>query len=157
MKIMGIDPGAKFGWSVLEDGKYVDGGMTESKYPTESKQRSGVPKGTKWLEIQRLIESLITIHAPDLVIAESVRRHVGTAAAHSYGFIRYAVEAECAKQGIRFVAVEVSEWKKLAAGKGSAGKDEVMEAMSLAYGIDNFVSDDHSDSLGIAHAGLSLS
>jgi Holliday junction resolvasome RuvABC endonuclease subunit len=155
---MSFDPGAKMGWCVIQKELditmpiYIEGGTHEFKYPTPSQQKKGKAKATKWLDIQEWLAHSLDHYKPDKVVTESVRRHSSTLASHSYGFIRYSIEVECAKREIPFIALEVGNWKKICTGNGSADKDLVMKVMGEMYNIPKFDTDDHSDSLGIAHA-----
>jgi Holliday junction resolvasome RuvABC endonuclease subunit len=152
MRILAIDPAGTTGWALFEDGRYLAGGIATFSRPSKAQQRKGARPGKKWLDFQEWFDRMLSEHRPDLVAIEDVRRHIGTAAAHSYGFFRYAMEAGCAKHDVSFEPLGVGEWKKVAAGKGSAKKPEVADAMTEAHGIMVFESEDHSDAVGIGHA-----
>lgn len=156
MIILGLDPAASCGWSAIDGFVYIDGGANRVDYPSKVKQKKGLQKGQKWLDFLNWISMLLDRLSPDAVIAEDVRRHTSTLAGHSYGFFRYAIEAECARRGVRFYPIGVTEWKKIASGKGSSKKSTVADAMEEVFGEVQFQTDDHSDSLGIAMAGMVL-
>ena len=110
VRILGLDPASSFGWVLLEDDTYVDGGVVKFKTPTKVQQeKKGIPHGKKWADALQWIETLPQLN-PDLVIIEDVRRNVSTLAGHSYGFYRYAVEAICAKNSIPFYPIIVTQW-----------------------------------------------
>lgn len=148
-RLIGTDPGANFGWAAIsEDGDYIDGGTNAIKL------RSKDPKAKKWLGFDQWFSALLDAHKPDAVAVEDVRRHVGTLAAHAYGYYRYTIEARCLERGIQCIALGVGEWKKIAAGLGSSKKSTVADVLHERYQSVMFETLDHSDSLGIAVAGL---
>ncbi len=151
-RILGLDPGAHFGWAVIEsDGdavRYVAGGTKEHRL------RSKDPKAKRWADCSAWIASLLAEHRPDDVNVESVRRHAGVLAAHAYGFYRYTAEARCYEAGIPCRSMEVSEWKKAACGVGKGRKDSVAAAVAELFPDVEIQTDDHSDAIGIAIAGL---
>jgi Holliday junction resolvasome RuvABC endonuclease subunit len=149
-RVLGLDPGMNFGWAVLEANDsgiyYVAGGTKVHK--TKGKE----PKAKRWSDCDRWISALLVEHAPNLVAIESVRRHAGVLAAHSYGFYRYCVEARCYDAEIECVPLDVTAWKKLACGVGSGKKAGVSEAVAELFPGVSIDSDDHSDAIGIALA-----
>lgn len=154
-RILGLDPGAHFGWAIIEaDGgsvRYVAGGTKEHRL------RSKDPKAKRWADCSAWIASLLAQYRPDDVNIESVRRHAGVLAAHAYGFYRYTAEARCYEAGIPCRSMEVSEWKKAACGVGKGRKDSVAAAVAELFPEIEIQSDDHSDAIGIAIAGLRTS
>lgn len=156
MRVLGLDPAAHFGWAVVSDSAYESGGTLRFDFPSAAKQKKGLVRGLKWSDAQLGISELISDTLPDVVVIESVRRHVGSLAAHSYGFFKYTIEAECARKSIRFEMLEVSQWKKVACGSTSKDKDLVARAMAERFNIEEFKSDDHSDAVGLAYAGTVL-
>jgi Holliday junction resolvasome RuvABC endonuclease subunit len=151
MKVIGLDPGGSFGWCVLtEDMRYVDGGTEKHKL------RARDPKAKRWRDMSDWLRKLLEEHEPQLVAIESVRRHAGVLAAHAYGFYRYTAEAHCFDLGIPIHALEVGQWKKLSAKKGSASKMTVEEAVSERFPDVEIKSNDHSDAIGIAMAAASI-
>lgn len=157
MKILAFDPAASCGFALLDGGRLAMSGVRKFKYPSEAQQRKGRKKGEKWLDFWDWSEELITSTAPDLVAAEDVRRHVSTLAGHSYGFYRYAIEALCARCGVNFLSIGVTQWKAISAKAGGAKKQTVAEAVRAIYGDIQFASDDESDAIGIAHAAQVMS
>lgn len=153
-RILGLDPAGSFGWTVLEDAHYVDGGVNKFKFPTKVQQeKKGIPRGKKWMDVLEWLETIIPEQKPDFVIMEDVRRHVSTLAGHSYGFLRYATEAVCAKNNIPFYPIIVTEWKLKAIGYGGSDKVRIAEALNEQFPDVEFITDDHSDACGIAYAG----
>ena len=70
---------------------------------------------------------------------EKVHRHIGTAAAHVYGAYEMQLLVKCHALGLRNVVFAgVSELKKFATGKGTASKEDMIEAAicsSLRQGL----------------------
>jgi Holliday junction resolvasome RuvABC endonuclease subunit len=152
-RILGLDPAGSFGWTLLDDDRYLDGGVTKFKFPTKVQQeKKGIPRGKKWMDALEWIET-IPEHKPDFIIMEDVRRHVSTLAGHSYGFFRYAVEAICAKNDIPFYPIIVTQWKLTSIGYGGSDKDRIAAALQEKYPDVEFLTNDHSDACGIALAG----
>jgi len=153
-RILGLDPAGSFGWTILEDATYIDGGVNKFNFPTKVQQeKRGIPRGKKWLDVMDWLEVKIPESEPDFVIMEDVRRHVSTLAGHSYGYLRYVTEAICAKNNIKFYPIIVTEWKLKSIGYGGSDKERISTHLSEKYPSVMFVSDDHSDALGIALAG----
>lgn len=154
MRILSIDPGLKCGWAVFDDEVYIAGGTHCIKTPTKAQVlKKGVHPSQKWLDVRNMIHMFINDWNPNIVAFEEVKRHVGTYAAHCYGYIRYTIEAECANQNIETISYIPSQWRKLI-GKGSDGKLIVQERVGEYFNIENFDSDDHSDAVGIGWAAF---
>ena len=152
IRILGLDPASSFGWALLENDQYIDGGRKQFKPPTKAQLKKGISRGKKWEDALTWIETLKD-HDPDFIILEDVKRHVSTLSAHSYGFYRYAIEAMCHRNNITFYPIGVTQWKKKTIDQGNAGKEIIMEKMQELYPDVKFESDDHSDALGIAYSG----
>lgn len=150
MKILGIDLGLNLGWSALVDGAYAGGGTRTVK------EKSKEHKGARWGRVAAGIGELLDAERPDFVAYEDVSRHAGVLAAHSFGFIKYSLLAACAQRAIPARPLGVSEWKFAIGLKGNAEKPTVAAAMAALHGVQAFDSEDHSDSLGIAHASSVL-
>jgi Holliday junction resolvasome RuvABC endonuclease subunit len=156
MRILAIDPGLKCGWAVYDNSTYVNGGTYKVKTPTKTQiEKKGVHPSTKWLNVRIMIDTFLDEWQPDVVVFEEVARHVGTKAAHCYGFIRYSIESECAFRNIPAYCYIPSKWRK-AIGKGNDDKNKVAERVLEKYGPVEFESDDHSDAMGIGWAATIL-
>jgi Holliday junction resolvasome RuvABC endonuclease subunit len=153
MRVIGLDPGASFGWCVLEDDLYLDGGAEVFAFPSPAQQRKGSTKGKKWADAALWLRTTLTYYQPDYAFLEDVRHHSSVLAGHSYGFYRYTAEAICHDLSIPFVPIGVGQWKEVAAAKGSADKDVVLTAMQARFAGVQFVGNDHSDAAGIATGG----
>lgn len=157
LRILAFDPAAHFGWSLVTEDEYLAGGTKEFKFPTKVQQeKKGIGKGKKWQDAYEWLDAKVSETRPDFVIAEDVRRHTSTLAGHSYGFLRYAIEAVCYKHGVPFYPIGVSTWKTIAATDGGAEKSDVDKAMTVIYPGIVWETDDHSDSAGMAYAAKVL-
>lgn len=153
-RILGLDPAASYGWALLEDDTYIDGGVFQFKTPTKSQQeKKGIPKGKKWADAWDWLETIIPEHKPDIVMIEAVKRNVSALSAHSYGFFRYASEAVCAKNNIPIYPIIVTQWKLAAIGYGGSDKIRIATELNKLFPDVEFITDDHSDACGIAYAG----
>jgi len=123
-KILALDLGTKTGFALLSGQDNITSGTANFK---PSKFSGG---GMRFVSFQRWVQSL---HDGDSglteVYFESVRRHIGTDAAHMYGGFLACLTAFCEKHAIPYEGVPVGTIKKHATGKGNASKKEVIDAM----------------------------
>jgi Holliday junction resolvasome RuvABC endonuclease subunit len=88
----------------------------------------------------------------DRLFYENVRSHMGVQAGHIFGGFKATMMRVCDEVGVVYQALEVSEIKKYATGKGNASKARVVEAMTeLGYAPQ---SEDEADALAVALTGL---
>ena len=146
MRVIGIDPGTSCGWALLEDGRRLGSGVWDLK---PRRHQGG---GMRYLRVRRYLEELLA-HRPDAVVYEEVRRHAGTDAAHVYGGIIATVTALLEDVGIPYEGVPVGTVKRIATGKGNAGKDAMVQAARERWGIEP-ATDDEADALWVAAAWL---
>jgi hypothetical protein len=100
----------------------------------------------------------------DVVVFEDVKGHKGTHAAHLYGALLAVVQEECDSWGrgdqpdqkpIPYFGVAVAVVKKLATGKGNAGKEAVIAAaMNRWPELGPHLTSDEADARWIAAVGL---
>ena len=81
---------------------------------------------------------------------------MGVDAAHIYGGIVAVITGRCERQGTPYCGIPVGTIKKLATGKGNAGKDEMVEAARRLYPDQNVIDDNQADALCILHASKSV-
>ena len=89
------------------------------------------------------------------VFYETVRRHLGTTAAHVYGAFLNKLHEKCAEYDVPFEGLTVQEIKIFATGKGGgagAGKAGVVKAVK-AWGF-NPKSEDESDAIAILKCAM---
>lgn len=132
MRILAIDPGTNCGWAVRYDDSRMDGGTWRLQ---PGRFEGG---GMRFLRLRRYLNEMIDQVKPELVVFEEVRRHIGTTAAHVYGGLIAVIQEECECRQIPYQAIPVGTVKKVATGKGNAGKPEMIaaanEQWSLALG-----------------------
>lgn len=124
--ILGIDPGTKCGWALLDyKGKRVESGVW--------KLQTGEHRGTRYTALHGHIYDLLGNYAIDTVVIEEVRRHLGTTAAHVYGGIVAVISMIANDQNIPVRMVPVGTAKKQATGKGNASKEQMVEAATKQW------------------------
>lgn len=133
MRIVGIDPGTRCGWALLEDGERVASGTWDLK----SRRHEG--GGMRYLRFRRYLLELLA-HEPEAVVYEEVRRHAGTSAAHVYGGLVGQLTALCESRQIPYQAIPVGTIKRCATGKGNASKAAMIAAARSQWGA---VGDDN--------------
>ena len=142
--IIGIDPGTSCGWAVLDaDGNRVASGAWDLR----SRRHEG--GGMRYVRCRRYLSELLDAYPDALVAYEEVRRHAGMDAAHVYGGIISHVAAICEERGVPYQSIPVGTIKKLATGKGNAGKPAMVAAAVEQWGHKT-ETDDEADALGCA-------
>ena len=160
--IVGIDIGTNCGYSVL-DGKHRLESGTWRTWNSYRDKRDKTPSWARWKRAREafggLLDDLAQKHPGRrvVVVVEDVRRHGGTRAAHVYGGLRALIELEVGKRtkrGVSFRYLGVSEWKKLATGKGNATKQVYVVAMNTRFKLRMDVAkrEDEAAALGVAEA-----
>jgi crossover junction endodeoxyribonuclease RuvC len=89
------------------------------------------------------------------VFYETVRRHLGTTAAHVYGAFLNKLHEKCAQYDVPFEGLTVQEIKMFATGKGggpAASKAGVVKAIK-AWGFDP-KSEDEADAIAILKCAM---
>jgi Holliday junction resolvasome RuvABC endonuclease subunit len=152
VKIIGIDPGTKCGWALLDNNKRIASGVWNLK---GGRHEGG---GMRYLRARRYFETLLDMGHVDAVAYEEIRRHRGVDAAHIYGGIVGQITAICEDRKIPFKAIPVGTAKTTATGKGNASKDLMVSSANTKWNIE--VEDDNeADALWMAqtlHDALSI-
>jgi Holliday junction resolvasome RuvABC endonuclease subunit len=150
MIIIGIDPGTACGWAVYD----TNLGWTSGVWDLKSRRHEG--GGMRFLRLRGYFGELLTI-AGDVgaVFYEEVRRHMGTDAAHVYGGIVAVITEECEARVPKtpYMGIPVGTVKKLATGKGNAGKPAMIEAALARWPGFKPADDNEVDARWIAVAG----
>ena len=143
MKIIAIDPADKCGWAMYNDG-IITSGVWELRPPKLKSYEGG------GMRFARLRDQLNNLENVDRIAYEEVRRHLGTAAAHSYGGYKAKIMSWCEEQEpkVPYGVHSVSSIKKRATGSGRASKEDVKQAAEEKFKI-VCASDDESDALWI--------
>jgi len=121
---LALDLGQHTGWALA----YPRGPITSGTetFKTGRFEGGGMPllRFAAWLDELHAKAGPLTA-----VVFEEVRAHRGTAAAHTYGAFLGQLTAWCEHHHVPYQGVPVGTIKKHAAGRGNAGKDEVIAAM----------------------------
>ena len=146
MAVLAFDLGTTTGWAVLDDqGNRVDSGVLK----LAGRRHEG--GGMRYVRFRASLRELLTIAEPAVVAYEEVRRHMGTDAAHVYGGLLATLQAELEERSVPYLGLPVSTVKKLATGKGNAGKDMMIEAAQRRWKHEP-VDDNEADALWVAAA-----
>lgn len=122
--ILALDLGTTTGWASRIGGIVHSG--TVSFRP--SRYDGG---GIRYLRFQRWLDGLANDGGGLGTISfEEVRRHVGTDAAHLYGGFLATLTSWCEREQVAYQGVPVGTIKRFATGKGNAGKDAVLAAVT---------------------------
>ncbi|QKS31498.1 MAG: hypothetical protein HT579_04355 [Candidatus Accumulibacter similis] len=145
--LLALDLGTHTGWAL----RHRDGTTTSGSESFAPRRFEG--GGMRYLRFKRWLTEVK--HAADGIEAvhfEEVRRHAGVDAAHAYGGFLAHLTAWCEHHQIPYQGVPVGTIKKHAAGKGNAGKAEVIAAMR-AQGFDP-ADDNEADALALLQWAL---
>ena len=138
MTVLALDLGTKTGWCIdpiahgvwdLKPGRYEGGGM-------------------RFVRFRSFLEAAIPLMGAQIVY-EEVRAHKGVDAAHIYGGLMATLQAWCEVRQIPYTAVPVGTIKKYWAGKGNAGKAEMLLA-GVGKGF-NVRDDNEMDAIALWH------
>jgi len=150
MNILALDLGQNCGWAMSVVGK-IQSGVWSLK-PTRFDSH-----GVRFLTFKRHLEFEIVIGSVDKIFFESVRKHIGTDAAHAYGGYVAIVQSVCLDNGIPYEGVPVQTIKKHATGKGNADKQQMVDAAIKQFKNINIIDDNHADALWLLDYALTLS
>lgn len=144
MRVIGIDPGTKCGWSVLDaEGQRIASGV----WDLSSKRHEG--GGMRFVRARVSMGELLDAF-PDAVVGyEEVRRHKGVAAAHVYGGLVSHLQELCESRQLPYTAVWLGTVKKAATGKGNAGKAAMIAAARARWSMEP-ADDNEADALWVA-------
>lgn len=139
MRVLGIDPGTKCGWAVLDQGRRIASGV----WDLSPKRHEG--GGMRFLRLRTYLSDLAESQI-DAVAYEEVRRHMGVDAAHVYGGIVGVLTSWCESHKTPYRGIPVGTIKKHATGKGNASKTEMVAAALGRFELDS-QSHDEADAL----------
>ena len=142
--ILALDLGTTTGWALRSS----DGAITSGSASFRPQRFEG--GGMRFLRFKRWLAELKDmaggIHSLHF---EEVRRHASTDAAHAYGGFLATLTAWCEHHQIPYQGVPVGTIKKHATGKGNAGKDLVIAAITA---LGHAPADDNeADALALLH------
>ena len=142
--LLALDLGTTTGWAL----RGSDGHITSGSESFKPQRFEG--GGMRFLRFKRwLTEVKNTGDGIDCLHFEEVRRHVSTDAAHAYGGFLATLTAWCEHHQIPYQGVPVGTIKKHATGKGNAGKEAVISAVT-ALGHQP-ADDNEADALALLH------
>lgn len=148
--LLAFDLGTTTGWASINTSGYSSGTIKLKGGRFEG-------GGMRFLRFESQIQELFGLLKPDAVFYEEVRRHMGTDAAHIYGGLWAKLTAECERRMIPYQGFPVGTVKKLATGKGNAGKDAMIQAAKTKWPDQNITDDNQADALWVLETGrLSL-
>lgn len=153
---MALDLGTNCGWAVVNtDGQRLASGTWRlGKHPTGAERWRAFAN-----HLGELLSDTAARHGTPIACAyEKVRRHAGTGAAHVYGALQAVAQLSAYEHSIPVLPIEVSTWKKIATGNGSASKAHYVRAMNRRFRLKMDVSkrEDEAAALGVAVAALKM-
>ena len=142
--ILALDLGTTTGWALRSS----DGAISSGSASFRPRRFEG--GGMRFLRFKRWLAEIKDMTGGiDALHFEEVRRHVSTDAAHVYGGFLATLTAWCEHHQIPYQGVPVGTIKKHATGKGNAGKDLVIAAMTA---LGHAPADDNeADALALLH------
>lgn len=121
--VLGLDPATHTGWCVLAQRDstittHAHGvhNMTVGRHDSQ---------GMAYLRLERWLREIIALVKPTQVAFEEVPAHKGVHAAHRYGGIVAHIMRVCDELGVPYCGVPIATWKRMATGKGNAGKPAI--------------------------------
>lgn len=135
--ILALDLGTKTGWALggatyhdipWPDHKETHGAISFAN-PVRNRFEGG---GMRYLRFRKWLYSLFTggIDRIDEIYFEEVRNHLGVDASHAYGGFLATLTSQCENHCIPYQGIPVGTIKKYIAGKGSANKQMVIDAVN---------------------------
>ena len=149
---LGLDPGTAFGWALLD----ASGKRLIASGTWDLRVRTGEGGGMRFLRLRSLLRTVISDSRPVAVGYELVRRHAGTVAAQVYGGMTATLTAVCDEIGVSYHPVNVADPKRVATGKGNAGKPAMLAAARAKWPGTAIATDDEADACWIAEVVRSL-
>jgi Holliday junction resolvasome RuvABC endonuclease subunit len=146
--LLALDLGTTTGWALLATATISSRVNSGSQSFKTGRFDGG---GMRYLRFANWLDEIKGSHEVVRVAFEEVRRHQGVDAAHAYGGFMATLTRWCESQDpkVPYEGVPVGTIKKLATGKGNAGKPEM-----LKWARDNGfapVDDNEADALALLH------
>ena len=120
--ILALDLGQRTGWALQLPGNILSGTV---EFRPGRFEGGGMPfvRFRAWLQEMHAANQLA------IIVFEEVRRHLGTAAAHSYGGFLSILTSWAEEQDIPYQGCPVGTLKRCTTGKGNANKQAVIAAI----------------------------
>lgn len=146
---IGIDPGTRCGWAVLDQ----EGGWIRGVGTWQLDNRRGDGAGMRYLRFERLLRELLGAYEGP-VAYELVAGHKGTEAAQIYGGIVAHITRVCEELGRPYAGIPVATIKRHATGKGNANKEAMIDRARARWGLETCPGNDdnQADALFVASA-----
>lgn len=143
MKILGIDPGSDCGFAVIGPAGICLSGVWDLR------PKRGESPGARYLRLLKYLREARAAY-PDieLVAYEQAHQRGGAATEYAIGCVTL-IQAWCAENGIEHASLHSAAVKRYAVGKGSAKKEEMLEAARMQYNRP-IHDDNEADALFIA-------
>ena len=154
MKILSFDQSSRLsGWSVFEDGEYVDSGVIDKHKITDSDKRIA----EMGLEIYKKIKEA----NPDVCVIENIQNQSNTATVILLARLQGMILGYCAAHKIRTEILGPSQWRAaLKYKQGAKVKREELKRQSMDYVKNNFglmdCTEDQSEAICIGVAASKL-
>lgn len=145
--ILALDLGTKTGWALANS--YIDGieNVEDDRclftWAARNAHEGDLVHGTldlsndrfegggmRYLRLLRWLDKISDLVRIDEVYFEEVRRHIGTDASHVYGGFLGILTSWCERGCIPYQGIPVGTIKKYIAGKGTANKQMVIDAVN---------------------------
>jgi Holliday junction resolvasome RuvABC endonuclease subunit len=143
-----LDMATKTGFALARGNQLTDSGVVEFK------ARRGESEGMRFIRFKAWLREMVAQGVGLIVYEDAIRHHKsGAAAAVAHGLAAsmkmiVAQAKEDLDVVIETMPVKPTEVKKLATGKGNAGKKAMKEA-AIAAGLDPVIDDNHADAFWI--------
>lgn len=145
-RVVGIDPGTKCGYAVL-DAK-LGHALAYGEWDLSTQRHEGA--GMRFVRLHKLFTETVSAF-PDCVVAyEEVSFHAGVYAAHIYGGIVSVIQMVCEELELPYRGIPVATVKKHATGKGNAKKDMMIAAAKQQWPFAAGMTDNVADAFWIA-------
>lgn len=151
MKVLGLDCATKTGWALVDEtGQVIESGVQDFS------KRRGESNGLMFLRFRKWLNDMLQAVAdPEIVVAYERAHFRGGAATEVCVGLQTRVQEIAEEWHAEYVPVTTSEVKKFATGRGTAGKDQMVEAASTVLGRLPF-DDNEADAIHIARWAASL-
>ncbi len=140
--IFALDLGQCTGWALRLPGSTVSGTV---EFRPGRFEGGGMP----FVRFRAWLQEMHGANQVDIIAFEEVRRHLGTAAAHSYGGFLSILTSWAEERDVPYQGVPVGTIKRHITGKGNANKAAMIEAVrNLGY---DPVDDNEADAIALLH------
>ena len=142
MRVIGLDFGKTMGLAVMQRGELIE--SSSVKLPDDH--------GARFDKFFYQLHEASDYKFGSVVFAyESVARHIGTKAAHSYGGYLALLQMFCYRRELPCHGVPVGTLKKYATGNGRASKNEMVKATNDKYKLKLRMKDNNeADAIWVA-------